>query len=657
MKKKILLIFIILFLNILTITIITEDCKMEVKGYEDLGIISSKKPANTHLWIEVNSSGIIYMVPSGDLDNMYKSIDKGETWSNSLGYSAGYDFQILSPDLANDKIYFMVFESDDEAFLIGYVDLTDDSFNIITSFSGGYNGEDVLYIGATWRWTFTFDVVSTGRKNLLFWEDSPGSDGKDMGLYAGRTHEMSYLTGDGSDKAYYLWQWSNENVELWRYDETVGTVVELQDLGANTVLVPKDQRAITYDGNDVLSFIVQDSGDSKFYLWTYSITDDITTKHGEYNVALMLDRNTAPGILEKAFSITVGDYRVYQLHDILTSQLHLIYKVDSDADIIAITDNFLMNDDGDMFEYIDNNEYIFTLEVDYGYMKIPNAFMTAINIFKISPGQFIRIEDMFTSSGISASQTLFEGYVQPFVEQKFQEVILRSPADELLRLNPEGDYSGRTDEIMVALLGDYTKYVTPGTLSAGTELGQVHFNGDKSIFQIFNEFALTDNFLWALTPTGQLDYNDGTVDSTINISETDNVVQIIKRRGPKAVNDVKVKGSIAAGDQVQGDGAENLPDIQLNGRTPFDRTISHLNTNALCTTTEGKILLRWGVISVIVDFLHFDPTIGVIQVGQTITFQFDEDDPNVPSDQFIIKDIQYNARGGIPIYTITDVIM
>lgn len=630
---------------------------MEVKGYEDLGIISSKKPGNTHLWIEVNSSGIIYMIPSGDLDNMYKSIDKGETWSNSLGYSAGYDFQILSPDLANDKIYFMVFESDDEAFLIGYIDLTDDSFNIITSFSGGYNGEDVLYIGTTWRWVLTFDVTASGRKNLILWEDSPSSDGKDMGLYAGRTHEMSYLTGDGIDKAYFLWQWSNENVELWRYNETDGSVVELQDLGANTVLVPKDQRAITYDGNDVLSFIVQDSGDSKFYLWTYSITDDIIAKHGEYNVALMLDRNTASGILEKAFSITAGDYRIYQLHEILSHQLHLIYKVDSDADIIAITDNFLMNDDGDMFEYIDNSEHIFELDMDLGYMRIPTAFMIAVDNFKITPGMFIRVEDMFTTEGVSAAQTIFEGYVEPFVEQKFQEVILRSPANELLKLIPEGDYSGRTDEIMTNLLIDYTKYVTKGTFSAGTELGQIHFNGDKSLFQIFNEFSLTDGFIWYLTPTGQLNYNNGTIDSTIDIAETDRVVQVVKRRGQKAINEVKIKGTIAAEDQVQGDGAQNLPDQQINGPNPYDRTISHLNTNALCTTTETAILIRWGSVPIIVEFLHHDVTIGVIQAGETITFQFDKVDPNVPSGQFIIKDIMYNARSDIPIYTISDVII
>ena len=178
--------------------------------------------------------------------------------------------------------------------------------------------------------------------------------------------------------------------------------------------------------------------------------------------------------------------------------------------------------------------------------------------------------------------------------------------------------------------------------------------GDSIGSLILNEFSWTDNFIWYLTPIGILYYNDGTIDSTINIAETDPMSKVRRYMGSRAYNYIKIKGSIAGGDQVQGDIAENLSDQQLNGYNPFIRTISHLNTNALCTTTETNILIRWGTQTTLVDFFHRDTTIGVIQSGQTITFQNNKIDPNIGSAQFIIKMIDYNAKNQSMTYTITD---
>ena len=79
----------------------------------------------------------------------------------------------------------------------------------------------------------------------------------------------------------------------------------------------------------------------------------------KHDVCLMVDRNTAAGVLEKGFHIS--ENKVYQLHPNAPHQLYLISTANSDALFIAITDNYLMNSDGDMFQFTINDDFIYKL--------------------------------------------------------------------------------------------------------------------------------------------------------------------------------------------------------------------------------------------------------------------------------------------------------
>ena len=102
---------------------------MRYDDFIDLEILSAQKPDNTHLFIETNSSGILYLVDSVDNTKLYKSIDKGDNWS--LIETRTYDIVAFWHDRTNERLYAATGDrsakvgSDDfEAF---YVDLTDDS--------------------------------------------------------------------------------------------------------------------------------------------------------------------------------------------------------------------------------------------------------------------------------------------------------------------------------------------------------------------------------------------------------------------------------------------------------------------------------------------------------------------------------------------------
>ena len=54
----------------------------------------------------------------------------------------------------------------------------------------------------------------------------------------------------------------------------------------------------------------------------------------------MLDRNTVPGVMEKAFHLT--EDKIYQLHPYAKHQLYYIAKLDTTGTIKGITDNFII---------------------------------------------------------------------------------------------------------------------------------------------------------------------------------------------------------------------------------------------------------------------------------------------------------------------------
>ena len=254
---------------------------------------------------------------------------------------------------------------------------------------------------------------------------------------------------------------------------------------------------------------------------------------------------------------------------------------------------------------------------------------------------------------IGVDQIIFEGVIYKHTETDNQTVNLESLAEIDLDTKPSGDYAGDSDEIITSLITDYCNYITKGTFSSGTAMGTITFGGDKTLGTILDELAYFENWIWYLTPTGVLYYNNGTVDSLVNLSEADNVHFVIPTRPKEIYNRIKIKGAYVDGVQVESEWKENLESQQTIGVKTRTFTFGFLNTTALCNIAAINILTRLGKEPLSVNFTHQDESIGFMQPGETITFEFNRGGIIVSSDQFLITEVIYIDQS-VGIYTIRD---
>jgi len=250
-------------------------------------------------------------------------------------------------------------------------------------------------------------------------------------------------------------------------------------------------------------------------------------------------------------------------------------------------------------------------------------------------------------------KVVFEGVIFYHTDTLGQTIDLRSLAEKDVDARPSGDYSGRSDEIITSLLSDYCSYITKGTFSVGTAMGTITFGGEKKLGTILDELAYFENWIWYLTPTGVLYFNNGTVDILENFTEADNVHFTKPRRPHEVYNKIKVKGSYVDGVQVESEWKEDLELQQKIGINHRTFTFSFLNTIALCNIAANNLLTRLGKVPIIVNFVHQDVTIGFMQPGQTITYEFNRGGIVVSPDQFGINEIIYIEQS-VGTYDVSD---
>ena len=99
-----------------------------------------------------------------------------------------------------------------------------------------------------------------------------------MGSTFGRSYGISYAVSVGTD-IYFLWQWSNDTVELWKYDIVTGIFTMVKDCGDSTALPPLEQCGIAYDGGSNLYFVLENTTESMFYIHIYNMPTFIPCQH------------------------------------------------------------------------------------------------------------------------------------------------------------------------------------------------------------------------------------------------------------------------------------------------------------------------------------------------------------------------------------------
>ncbi|KKL47888.1 hypothetical protein LCGC14_2331020, partial [marine sediment metagenome] len=274
---------------------------------------------------------------------------------------------------------------------------------------------------------------------------------------------------------YYTYTSGLNFIDVIEYDDT-GPTLTLhsagQSLNGYELSDDLNQRGTAYDGLNIIFLLGEfTSGDNNIYLIQYSISGVSFTPKGQFNIALMLDRNIVSGGFEKAYHLT--EDKIYQLITKQTNQLYLISNVSpSQSNWNAITDNLLQDEGGNMFEFKDLSSEVYDAEISHGRMNTPFANMRISDTIKISSGMFIQLTDQFTSAGNStANAVVFEGLVQEFTEEPLQEVSIRSQAIEIDNIFPAGDFSGSSQSIINSLITTLASYITPGTLAAGQAMG------------------------------------------------------------------------------------------------------------------------------------------------------------------------------------------
>jgi hypothetical protein len=309
---------------------------------------SDKKPIRFHCFIEDPTYGL-FMTPSDGAASIYKSTDEGASWD--LVVATTWPTAYMYHDRTAERLYYT------QATLgVGgsarFIDLTDDSDNLYKTAANTPTATYDILLVDTIRMVYTHE---NGGNAFVNFANSGGEHSFDMGAVGARTYDLSLGVHDGTGNCWILWQWSDENAELWKYDESGGTFTELEDCGAGTSIpagAVASQRAISYDGVDILYFILVVGGVDTLY--SYAISTDTLTQHAQLDVALMLDRNTASGVLEKGFH--TGADKVYQIKENYKNAhnpLLLISQYNFSDNIIAITDNYLIDDSSNLYEYQD----------------------------------------------------------------------------------------------------------------------------------------------------------------------------------------------------------------------------------------------------------------------------------------------------------------
>ncbi|KKL64861.1 hypothetical protein LCGC14_2160750, partial [marine sediment metagenome] len=315
-------------------------------GYNFI-ITSSIKPENTHLWWEIDNSGVIYAVDSTDNRNLYKTTDKGNSWS--LVASRIKDIKSGSYDVDDGLIYFG--DCDGSQFTAWYLDIASDSITEVGSNSGTNLELNSVWevAGDIYATVMVDSIVYTYLWSGSSWTVDNTEPGYNMGIMT-----MAYwgsFYGLGSDNLLPTWTVRDpifSNVYIYFYSTEYSSFVIAHNLlGTGEMDIPSDKnrsKLIPFGGRDYV-FILQNTTDQKYYYYISKLQGEDLSRY-EMNISLIQNGPTTG----KAFH--VSEYEVYSTDS--EGELILQDTPNLDAPIIAMTENYIMTSNGKLYEYVES---------------------------------------------------------------------------------------------------------------------------------------------------------------------------------------------------------------------------------------------------------------------------------------------------------------
>ena len=352
--------------------------------------VSGRKPRGPHTLVEYGNT--IYMISSAN-DISY-STDEGENWS-TIAEPVGVAGDIISIFLDRGAERLYTLHDNTTHIFTCYVDLTDNSITELDDWdvSAGYVN------------FYCYDMIVVAGEAYISFSARDGAVSQQMGFYtvsdnsedrintgvSVATNDLSRMTAVGTT-IYTLYQRDTDDVDLYSYVPGTSTIVKIEDCGAGTDIPIENQKAIAYDGTDFLYYVLLVGG--SYFFYSYSISGDVQVKGAEFDVCLMLNRNTMTNVLEKAFHKT--EYYAYQIHRSYNSLLKIGDLNNSDTIatdiVIGITDNFLFTDDSQLYKLEDDSDKVDIKIINrVGYP--PEAYLTTDDY--ISAGFTFRVHQEY----------------------------------------------------------------------------------------------------------------------------------------------------------------------------------------------------------------------------------------------------------------------
>jgi len=282
---------------------------MIVNSYTDLGIVSTKKPFNTHLWWEHTTYGITMVDSTNQAVLLHSTkarlLVDGSDWSvidlsdnvNSYKIQAGW--------LVGFDLFLVMCDNPGNEYEVCYIQLNDSNDCNPIGVSAGADAGTV----------HAYDIFNIAADMFVINHEEQAA----QGMYVVREVDTAPFNEEDTDNAlkkdigygvvigtkYYV---QRNGINIMEYDDATSTI-DPGSSHANWVNPDnRSQQFITANSdNSLLYYIAKKVSDGLNYLWSYAIIDEATTESALYNVALMLNRNnagTVPNEVEKGFGIS-----------------------------------------------------------------------------------------------------------------------------------------------------------------------------------------------------------------------------------------------------------------------------------------------------------------------------------------------------------------
>jgi len=631
---------------------------MKYYNYEQLRTIGNNPPSGVSWqYIEAPGYGIYWSTTSAP-GRIYKTDDEGV--SSSIVLTLDGTCNGLWYDSANHLIRIISKQSIDfNAADYWTFDVSDDSSVKVITLDTGPSWPsqyplDIFMIGAT---VYMLCQVVNGTKEIRVYDITSGITLKDNLTVSNLEVGASRVVVVGTD-VYFYCHITGGNCFLYKYDSVGLSITSVKDLGSNTDLSEYTLWWMSYDGSDVLYFVLDVSGSDKLY--SYVISTEVLTQEMDYAIAMEMDRfntGTVPNFHEKGFDIARDgndDSYIYTLRDDRAG-LRIIAKINRNANIVGITDNYVIFSDDELYKYSDIMDSILEGSIYHSRQNYPTLKMkfNSDNI-SILPQMFIQIIGSYTADGSTTPDSIvFEGIAEAPTKGRIRYVVIKNQGSEMDQRKPDGSKSGDSDVIITDINDDGApsgpEYIKDGTLASGSAMGTLEFTKSKTLRKIYNDFAEHDGFLWSLRPKGDFDYNAGDIDSGADLrydgsSYTDNLLQI-KAWTIAKLNQIIVNGGInPAGGALYTGQWDDIEDQRENGINPITIEDAQLNSDALCQT-KADTMGASETERLRAQFKFRKTTYGLIQPGQTITFKYDVTDYMLIGEgQYILDKIIFNIK-------------